>query len=95
MRFLSKARVSFFGITKSQFLTPRFISSASLYIGSAKRESSGSRSPERCGKFLLAHADRGHIDKQGGKKVYPADPLTHPPHRRQGFADPPARCTRA
>ena len=41
----------------------------------AKRESSGSRSSERCGKFLLAHADRGHIDKQGGKKVYPADPL--------------------
>ena len=41
----------------------------------AKRESSGSRSPERCGKFLLAHADCGHIDKQDGKKVYPADPL--------------------
>lgn len=34
----------------------------------AKRESSGSRSPERCRKFLLTHADRGHIDKQGGKK---------------------------
>ena len=41
----------------------------------AKRESSRSRSPERCGKFLLAHADRGHIDKQVCKKVYPADPL--------------------
>ena len=41
----------------------------------AKRESSGSRSPERCGEFLLAHADRDHIDKQGCKKVYPADPL--------------------
>ena len=41
----------------------------------AKRKSSGSRSPERCGKFLLAYADRSHIDKQGGKKVYPADPL--------------------
>ena len=40
MRFLSKARVSFFGITKSQFLTPLFISSASLYIGS---EQSGNR----------------------------------------------------
>ena len=40
MKFLSKARVSFFGITKSQFLTPRFISSASLYIGS---EQSGNR----------------------------------------------------
>ena len=38
-------------------------------------ESSGSRSSERCGEFLLAHADRGHIDKQGCKKVYPADPL--------------------
>lgn len=34
----------------------------------AKRESSGSRSSERCGEFLFAHADRGHIDKQGGKK---------------------------
>ena len=32
MKFLSKAKVSFFGITKSQFLTPLFISSASLYI---------------------------------------------------------------
>ena len=44
MRFLSKARVSFFwgggGITKSQFLAPRFISSVSLYIGS---EQSGNR----------------------------------------------------
>ena len=40
MRFLSKARVSFFGITKSQFLTPLFINSASLYIGS---EQSGNR----------------------------------------------------
>lgn len=41
----------------------------------AKRESPGSRSPERCGKFLLAYADRSHIDQQGSKKVYPANPL--------------------
>ena len=26
-------------------------------------------------EIFLAYADRGHIDKQGGKKVYPADPL--------------------
>ena len=44
-------------------------------VPSADRESSGSRSSERCGKFLLAYADRSHIDKQGGKKVYPADTL--------------------
>ena len=35
------------------------------------------------------------LTSKAAKKVYPADPLTHPPHRRQGFADPPARCTRA
>jgi len=26
------------------------------------------------GKFLLAHADRGHIDKQGGQKSIPSRP---------------------
>jgi len=33
--------------------------------------------------------------KAAKKKIYPADPLTHPPQRRQGSADPPARFTRA
>ena len=91
-----KSEGVFFGITKSQFLTPLFISSASLYIGS---EQSGNRPAvvlqNDVGNFYSPTLIVATLTSKAAKKVYPADPLTHPPHRRQGFADPPARCTRA
>lgn len=76
MKFLSKARVSFFGITKSQFLTPRFISSASLYIGS---EQSGNRPAvvlqNDVGNFYSPTLIVATLTSKAAKKVYPADPL--------------------